>query len=675
MTGSYDIWLVILSFVVASIASYVTLNLAARVVASTTIKSKGFWLVSGSLSMGTGIWSMHFIGMLAYRLPIPMSYDIPITLLSMLIAVLVSGFALFIVSQGTLELRRLLGAGTLMGFGIVAMHYTGMTAMKMLPPIRYDPLFFMLSVSIAIVASTVALLIAFQLREHASLSALWKKFGAALVMGAAICGMHYTGMAAAIIVPGSICTVTPGFINNGWLAGMIGGLSIMFLATTLLVSVFDERIADRARKLAETLHLANALESRTSELSRSNTLLERHVGCLELIASGVPLYETLKEITQLVEYEFPDMLCAILLIDEAGTHFERATAPSLPQEFSAAINGAAAFLKERVVVRDIEADPKWAEFRELARRFNLRACWFNPIMSSDAKRLGTFASYYREPREPNERELQVIKVASSLAGIVIERARAEEQMRASLAEKEVLLKEIHHRVKNNMQVISSMLNLQMGRIQNPRTREMFRDAQNRIKSMGLIHERLYQQHTLARVEFADYLRQLVGHLLRSYRTGAVTLDLKADDVSLDIDSAVPCGLIVNELVTNALKHAFANGRAGVLTVTLRAADAGAEDDRARLMIADDGPGIPAGFDLRTATSLGLQLVVDLTEQIGGSIEWKSANGARWTLSVPTVNPRQRTRETSSNPAAPPDQSPADTDISPPAARAQATGTG
>jgi len=108
---------------------------------------------------------------------------------------------------------------------------------------------------------------------------------------------------------------------------------------------------------------------------------------------------------------------------------------------------------------------------------------------------------------------------------------------------------------------------------------------------------------------------------------------------------------------------------------LRAADVGAEDDRARLMIADDGPGIPAGFDLRTATSLGLQLVADLTEQIGGSIEWKSANGARWTLSVPTVNPSQRTRETSSNPAAPPDQSPADTDISPPAARAQSTGTG
>ncbi|MGI8739567.1 MAG: sensor histidine kinase [Gammaproteobacteria bacterium] len=220
------------------------------------------------------------------------------------------------------------------------------------------------------------------------------------------------------------------------------------------------------------------------------------------------------------------------------------------------------------------------------------------------------------------------------------RKHAEEQMRASLAEKEILLKEIHHRVKNNMQVISSMLNLQMGRIQEPRTREMFRDAQNRIKSMALIHERLYQQHTLARVEFAAYLRQLVGHLLRSYRTSAVTLKFEADEVSLDIDTAVPCGLIVNELVANALKHAFADGRTGVLTVILRASEAGSEDGRARLIVADDGPGISAGFDLRKATSLGLQLVADLTEQIGGVIESSNDHGARWTLSFPASRPQR-----------------------------------
>lgn len=134
MTGSYDIWLVILSVVVASIASYVALDLASRVVASTTIRAKRYWLVGGSLSMGVGIWSMHFVGMLAFRLPIPMSYDVPITRLSLLIAVLVSGFALFTVSQGVLGTRRLLRGGCLMGGGIAAMHYTGMAAMQMLPP-------------------------------------------------------------------------------------------------------------------------------------------------------------------------------------------------------------------------------------------------------------------------------------------------------------------------------------------------------------------------------------------------------------------------------------------------------------------------------------------------------------------------------------------------------------
>jgi NO-binding membrane sensor protein with MHYT domain/two-component sensor histidine kinase len=646
MTGSHDLWLVILSFLVASLASYVALDLVSRVVASSGRKSKWLWLVGGSLSMGMGIWSMHFIAMLAFRLPIPMSYDIPITLLSLAIAMLVSGFALYTVSHGTLGPRRLIAAGCMMGVGIASMHYTGMAAMQMFPPIRYDPLLFTLSVVVAIVVSMVALWIAFQLRTETFFTAFGKKFGSALIMGGAICGMHYTGMAATIIAPNSICTVNPQFINNVWLAGTIGGFSFMFLATTLLISVFDERMADRTRKLAETLHLAKALKSRTAELSRSNKLLERHIKVLELIASGVPLLETLKEITRMIEHEFPDLHCALLLIDETGARFEHAIASSLPPEFTSAIDSAAAFLNKRIVIGDIEADPKWAQFRDLARRFQFRACLFNPIRSSDAKRLGTLASYYREPHEPNERELQVIKAASSLAGIVIERKRAEEQVRASLAEKEVLLKEIHHRVKNNMQVISSMLNLQTGRIQDLRTREMFRDAQNRIKSMALIHERLYRQHTLARLDFAEYLRQLINNLVRSYRTSSVELKLELDQVSVDIDTAVPCGLIVNELVTNSLKYAYVGGRPGVLSVSLSGFDHAGEG-QAQLCVADDGPGVPAEFDLRTAASLGLQLVGDLVDQIGGVIERENGNGARWTLTFPATRAQQRPTQTGS----------------------------
>jgi diguanylate cyclase (GGDEF)-like protein/PAS domain S-box-containing protein len=241
MTGNYNSWLVFLSIVVASFASYVALDLASRVVATRGTPSSSYWLFGGALSMGTGIWSMHFIGMLAFQLPIPMSYDIPVTLASLLIAAIVSGFALHTISHGSLSLRRLLGAGSLMGVGIACMHYAGMAAMQLEPPVRYHLPLFIASVAIAIAAAVVALWIAFQLRTETILSAIWKKAGSALIMGCGIAGMHYTGMAAAIFQPDSVCSVSPQDINNVWLAGAIGGITFMLLATTLLVSLFDAR--------------------------------------------------------------------------------------------------------------------------------------------------------------------------------------------------------------------------------------------------------------------------------------------------------------------------------------------------------------------------------------------------------------------------------------------------
>src|SRR5437870_3764976 len=138
MIGTYDVWLVSLSMFVAVIASYVALDLASRVVASQGSKAARYWLVGGAVAMGTGIWSMHFIGMLAFRLPIPLTYDTGVTLLSLLIAILVSGFALHTINRDVLTIRRLLCSALFMGIGIAAMHYTGMAALPVLPPIQYD---------------------------------------------------------------------------------------------------------------------------------------------------------------------------------------------------------------------------------------------------------------------------------------------------------------------------------------------------------------------------------------------------------------------------------------------------------------------------------------------------------------------------------------------------------
>jgi diguanylate cyclase (GGDEF)-like protein len=259
MAGTYDLELVLLSVVVAAIASYTALDLASRV--STTRGRAGwFWLLGGAFSMGTGIWSMHFIGMLAFHLPITIAYDVPVTLLSMLIAVLVSGLALFVVRRPAMTGGNIMAGATLMGVGICCMHYTGMAAMRMSPPIEYKPALFLASVLIAIVASLVALWIAFQLRHKFSVVAVFAKLGSAVVMGLAISGMHYTGMAAAQFAPDAVCLAASGFtpgLASDTLATLIGIVTMGILATTLAISAIDGHYAMRHAKLADSLRGAN----------------------------------------------------------------------------------------------------------------------------------------------------------------------------------------------------------------------------------------------------------------------------------------------------------------------------------------------------------------------------------------------------------------------------------
>jgi two-component system, sensor histidine kinase PdtaS len=212
---------------------------------------------------------------------------------------------------------------------------------------------------------------------------------------------------------------------------------------------------------------------------------------------------------------------------------------------------------------------------------------------------------------------------------ITERKREEEKIKSSLREKEVLLKEIHHRVKNNLQIISSLLNLQSAHIRDPRALEVFKEGQGRVRSMALIHEKLYQSDDLARVDFSEYISNLAAYLFRSYEVnaGGVRLNVEAEDVLLGVDTAIPCGLIINELVSNSLKHGFPGGKGGSIHITLRPEG----PERLKLCVADDGVGLPPGFDVRDTPSLGLQLVNTLARQLGGAVEVGGSAGAEFNI--------------------------------------------
>ncbi|HVT92753.1 MAG TPA: histidine kinase dimerization/phosphoacceptor domain -containing protein [Bryobacteraceae bacterium] len=207
---------------------------------------------------------------------------------------------------------------------------------------------------------------------------------------------------------------------------------------------------------------------------------------------------------------------------------------------------------------------------------------------------------------------------------VTERKLAEKSMRTSLDEKEALLKEIHHRVKNNLQVISSLLGLQSRLIVDAPTRRAFQESQNRVHSMALVHERLYQSESLSEIDSQEYVGELTAHLFISYGVSMsrVKLDLQVDKAPMNMDAAVPCGLVLNELVSNCLKYAFPDGRKGEIRIGLRRSGG----RLTQLVVADDGVGLPADATLWSTKSLGLRLVRILADQMGATVEVNSGGG-------------------------------------------------
>lgn len=231
-----------------------------------------------------------------------------------------------------------------------------------------------------------------------------------------------------------------------------------------------------------------------------------------------------------------------------------------------------------------------------------------------------------------ERTKALCRANDELRAEMDERERVENKLKKSLEEKEILLKEIHHRVKNNLQIISSLLNLQSRYINDEEMLDIYKESQNRVKSMAIIHEKLYQSEDLARIDFGDYVMSLVLDLFNSYGVdkSSTELDINIKNILLDINTAIPCGLIVNELVTNSIKHGFPSNRSLAADesheVNKIAVSITKKNNFYNMSVYDNGIGFPNDLDFQNTDSLGMQLVISLTSQLRGTVELERDNG-------------------------------------------------
>ena len=230
----------------------------------------------------------------------------------------------------------------------------------------------------------------------------------------------------------------------------------------------------------------------------------------------------------------------------------------------------------------------------------------------------------------NQRITELEMANKDLEKKIAEQERVERELTASLREKEILLHEVHHRVKNNMQVITSLLKIQSGYVRDDDVREMFEECQNRILAMSLVHEKLYKSKDIANVDFKEYIKTLLHDVFWSYGygfgTGRIKLKMNVDDVSLGVSDAMSCGLIINELVSNSLKHAFPEGRSGEVSVSLCSTG----KDKFELVVGDDGVGMPQHLDFRSVETLGMHLIILMAEdQLRGTIELDITDGTEF----------------------------------------------
>jgi PAS domain S-box-containing protein len=270
---------------------------------------------------------------------------------------------------------------------------------------------------------------------------------------------------------------------------------------------------------------------------------------------------------------------------------------------------------------------------------DLRAIMAAPLLAGD-KVIGVMTlQNYHQDKNYGESQLEILTTIASQAGIALQNARLYDEVKKSLGEKDVLLQEVHHRVKNNLQIMSSLVKLQSQHIKDPATREILKESENRIRSMAIVHTKLYNSRDYESIDFGDYVRSLTESFYTTYgmRLNRIRIDIEIRDIILNIDTAIPCGLIINELVSNAIKHAFPDIKDGKITISLLAN----KDHSYTMQVKDNGIGLPAGFDPRTSKTLGIELVTLLTNQLNGKLEYNTNGGTEFIITFEESRYKER----------------------------------
>jgi PAS domain S-box-containing protein len=377
---------------------------------------------------------------------------------------------------------------------------------------------------------------------------------------------------------------------------------------------------------------------------------------LETALDGQPIEVSLATLVRaVVERLGMDIRAAFYITSPDGTTLHHVTGMS--PEYATAVDGfkispeslacgLATHTGRPVITRDVRDEPLWAPWLWMAEKFQYRGCWSFPIHTTAGKYVGSLAIYSLVPREPLPSELEFVDLASQTAAIIIGRhsdaqvrQRAEAalreksgQLQQSLTEKEELLKEVHHRVKNNLQVIVSLLNRQGNQLQSEGVAALFQETRNRVLAISAIHEQLYQEESPATVSLVDYARRLVPGLVAFYGLAdRVQVEVAGDGIALELERAVPYGMLLNELVSNACKHAFPHPTAGRLAVTILP-----NNGTIQLTVADTGKGLPDGFAYKNTSGLGMKLVDSLVRQLRGRLEIRSHSGTIVKVSFPSA---------------------------------------